>query len=173
MNPNPTTPQSWRDLPDKSAPLPSTQVAVLIKNVSFNPARSGKPMLTLTLEIVAPATTIVAGNNVAVAGRELKHWLAFGDNKGAYADAETMAAPYLPGNSLDVPVGDPGIPKLVGELIVGKAMSGVFVESEAEYEKDGSGNNIIDPTTGQSKVKRWNLRLKSVTTAVPLSTLGL
>lgn len=174
MNPNTNTPtQSWRDLPDKSAPLPSTQVVAFIKGVDFKPARSGKPMLTLTLQLLAPAATVVAGNNIAVAGRELKHWIAFGDNKSAYVDAETMAAPYLPNNSLDLPVGHPDIPKLIGDAIVNKAMPGVFVESEPEYEKDGAGNNIIDPTTGQSKVKRYNLRLKSVSTAVPLSVLGL
>lgn len=175
MNPDSTTPtQSWRDLPDKSAPLPRTQVVAFIKAVDTTPSKkTGKPMLALTLQILAPASIVVAGNNVAVAGRELKHWLVFGDNKSAYIDAETMASPYLPNNSLDLPAGDPGIPKLIADAVFNKAMSGVFVESEPEYEKDGAGNNVIDPMTGQSKVKRYNLRLKSVSTAVPLSALGM
>lgn len=171
---NNTQAVDWKNLASTTHPVPAGTYTVLIRDVGTNPSKKGHPMATLELEILAPATVVDGGIEVKTAGRKFKHWIAFTpDRRQPYDDTQTLLAADLPNRELPSPVIPAELPGVIKQLATGKAMSGVSIVSEPSYFRDEFGNNVVDPTTGQAKVRGYNTVLKSITTAVPPSILGL
>jgi len=162
-------------MPDATAPIPAGQYTVFIREVGTAPAKkSGNPMATLDLEILAPETVLEAGTYVKTAGRKFKTWLVFGDtNRRSYVDAQTIAQLDLPNGELPSPLNPNDVPQMLKALVVGKVMTAVRLESEARYKQDSLGNNIIDPATGQPQLLGYNIVAKSFSPAVTLDSVGL
>lgn len=158
---------NWKTLPRTDLPVPAGQYTVFIRGVDQKPSKTGKPMATLDLEILAPDTVQAPdGSQVKTAGRRFKHWIVYGDSARSYQQTNDMLG-ELPDDVVSEEV-----PNIVAGLLPGKAMSGVELDSEPSYEVNALKEPVLD-STGQPKIRGYNVRLKTVTLAVVPAVLGL
>lgn len=171
---NNTTAVNWRDLPSGNHPLPSGQYSVAILSVDNKPSKKGFPMATLNCEVLAPDSVVDGGVTVKVAGRKFKHWVAFTpERRQPYEDAEKLLKAHLPNGELPTPVDPTELVNTLKSVLPGQALSAVELVSEPSYYKDSLGETLVDPTTGQAKVRGYNIVMKTVCPAVSRETLGL
>jgi hypothetical protein len=165
--------KNWKKIPDATKPVPNGSGYVLwIKDVAKTPSKKGAPMITLKMEVLAPDQVETAEGPVMCSGRKVTHWLAFTDNnKRAYEDLDTLlkGVPEIGGLPDEI---DPTDLPLYADVLVGKVLNAVELQSEPRYVEVG-GVQVVDPATGQAKIAGYNTRIVTMVPAYAPSALGI
>lgn len=139
-------------LQDGSAAIPRDIYTLGIIEVVNGKSKKGAAMLTLSLQILAPATVPHEGKIVKTAGRKFKTYLTCSEeNRGWVNEIEQLVGTELP-EEIDT---DVLFPQLVEEL-TGKVLLNVELDADPYFEQDAQYKPIL--TNGQKTVKGYGIK---------------